>query len=1303
MPILPKIFRRGRSSSTSASGGADAQAALSLAASRSSASSTGSSHLQLLPLLIPDEPSEQPANTSSNVSPAPSIMPTTEAEDGHELDAVWPEREGQAGFNSGTEEEMPVVDEANNVAAVVADTSSAADDPLFSSREAERRETTILEGVPAAISALEALREVHPFLTAAYLPFKLVYIQESQRRDDDQKRTELFRNVKDAMLVLLELKNFPNDDSPATPDGQHVLSRVAQVCKDMKSDIEECCNVLDAREKRSFGPKLLKAAAWNKELAEYATRFMTRREELRFALGLRTAVTADEIETNMKNTIQLFATMLSPEEQHMLRWIEQNGGEQAVTESNIKCAALIALGESLVSGSSVVDDELAAIAALRREYQEDIQFVIQENLEAYSKRFAIGLDELAQSLGQQVQHQGDRPINYLQAGSHSRIKDKIVYHIWKVQGWKGSARTQQLVFSIVEYFVQRTEGTTRGISAVEEDEDQDPEMHGPLPDDWVLGYLSPHNLKNLYNILDPHSSGFTTISEINAFTSARPPSFPRWFCYNAVGRAQAAARYSLAIKDIWVQMHGVRREVWLRMPGNTRYINEYIDATWPSVAALMSSDAVDPFLQEKFIGYQQLQEARIREKLEEIRYCIDIEDDNAVAFIVGNERIEDVIFVILTLLLRRHLLKMCVAYERELDRRELDEDAKGLLWVIMALWRRFRDIEDELQQQGVKDLKAAFETIANGLFDRYLEWGTTYSPEYYIKNDCAPWVSTYVSVLPMRNRTELSGLLSYDGSEIPRGLGDSQPITTPLNESSTLPNSPVEESRLESSPLTSQELAIAGVWYGWYWSVADQPSRLMMQLNLMCGKRTLQTGMGLHGSGELPDGQSWTGHGQLGGEDLDQAEGIYPIYLVCSFPLRGITVSHDGTYDASREMISGSFRGDWGEGEFLFKKVEDPVVLCSRPLVPVLDAKQLWSYACNAVLDRIREEKPGFLRVFRRLVDLRRLVVLTHRHSQGTLADVDRAEYSQILKTFTSERARYFGNICSWYERGANLHSGPGPNMRCANCESEIGYSRVVCLECISTDPEWPERTLDLCTKLDCLLAEEVEDHPHSSSHILFKTRDFFFYHFWANFLSRAQSQVVSARSEYAAASAYKLGCATALPAEDDHVISRVDEAELLLSRAVTPDGTSRGLPPSCNLCHEAIVLPGWYCWQCTDTWVCHRCETTFDDLEPWDLIARYRQHDATPSTSHRLSHPLIWISSEPEVATDLDQPQMGREGPPDEPASPQAWDAVERRLEALVNKRFESVERRLDGFESKLTNIERLLATLVQQQSIAP
>jgi hypothetical protein len=136
--------------------------------------------------------------------------------------------------------------------------------------------------------------------------------------------------------------------------------------------------------------------------------------------------------------MEMFSTMLSPQERDMGRWINQNGGEMAVLGNDKKCAAMIKYEASLApstvptrhaetKGRPGSDDETKAIAALRKEYREDIQGIIQESLESYSKRFAMGLDDLEKDLGNKIQHQGNRLIKYLRGGPARISESKTRY------------------------------------------------------------------------------------------------------------------------------------------------------------------------------------------------------------------------------------------------------------------------------------------------------------------------------------------------------------------------------------------------------------------------------------------------------------------------------------------------------------------------------------------------------------------------------------------------------------------------------------------------------------------------------------------------------------------------------------------------------------------------------------------------------------------------------------------------------------------------------------------------------------
>ncbi|KAF7300510.1 hypothetical protein HMN09_00935500 [Mycena chlorophos] len=52
--------------------------------------------------------------------------------------------------------------------------------------------------------------------------------------------------------------------------------------------------------------------------------------------------------------------------------------------------------------------------------------------------------------------------------------------------------------------------------------DEDPDMYTVLPDDWMTAYLLPKRLRYLQRAMDLDTSGSITVSEVNAFSDARP-------------------------------------------------------------------------------------------------------------------------------------------------------------------------------------------------------------------------------------------------------------------------------------------------------------------------------------------------------------------------------------------------------------------------------------------------------------------------------------------------------------------------------------------------------------------------------------------------------------------------------------------------------------------------------------------------------------------------------------------------------------------------------------------------------------
>jgi hypothetical protein len=123
-------------------------------------------------------------------------------------------------------------------------------------------------------------------------------------------------------------------------------------------------------------------------------------------------------------------------------------------------------------------------------------------------------------------------------------------------------------------------------------------------------------------------------------------SFTRWISYWAIGWQIYATKYCVEIEELFGQMMLLKAEIAIKMPGNLRYVNDYIEGCWQHVTVLTSSieryDS-DSWLEEKFAGYVQSQESLLKERLEKIQYDIDAVE--TVSLVLRGERIEGVCFI----------------------------------------------------------------------------------------------------------------------------------------------------------------------------------------------------------------------------------------------------------------------------------------------------------------------------------------------------------------------------------------------------------------------------------------------------------------------------------------------------------------------------------------------------------------------------------------------------------------------------------------------------------------------------------
>ncbi|KAJ7166649.1 hypothetical protein C8R46DRAFT_1094987 [Mycena filopes] len=959
---------------------------------------------------------------------------------------------GERKLDKVTDTASVVVDGASSDDGLIGLAKGAADNPgLQAAGKAVGK--AIVEGIPGLMRALETLTDVHPFLKAVYLPFKQIYNQETQRRDNDQKRTKLFDTMKDAILVLLEMEHVQKDDTRIAPTGERMLSRLAVICNDLEQNIRECYNVVDAQKRRSIVIKFLKAASWNEKLVTYVALFQRRRDELQIALSLKTVMTVEEMNSNIKDIkdtmMQMFATMMSPQERDIGGWIEKNGGKDVVLDSEKKLAELIRYEAKFTpsSGQAVpkpADEdpktEARAVANLKKEYREDVQIIIQENLESFSRGFMAGLDNLEKDLGKKIQHQGDRIIHHLIGGPHRRIKD------W---GWKGSAETRSLVLAIRDYFVERVEHEHNKLAPPEhgltlqrtispspsqrprfplprDDEDDEDaynpaaDLSVPLPDTWIMAYLQPKRLYYLQQAMDPDCSGFTTISEVNAFTNARPIdwSLPRWISYWAIGWQISATKYCTQIEELYSQIFLLSKKISTQRPGNKKYVHDYIDHTWVYITALTSSidryDSPSPTLEKKFADYARSQEKEIKDALETIRYKLD--NNDTVMSILHGKPIEQRVFVLLTLLLQRHLAQIHLCLKQDLDERELGDALNSVSIVINVAWSRFCDLKEYFLRRRV-ELKQTFEWYSCGLFRNYHDWDAISKANYFRASDMTTWSTG--NIIHELDLPELTDVLTYLNQPGATKIQAPSPDTIPAASIPVIPETSNPEATPAASPSTGKmpaennstlskpsaaEASLTGMWHGWHWTETQKPYLSMISFELRPGEKLVgsENKTEISGNGVSFAALGWTLAGTM--DSTNQPPGSMAVDFARTFVADGVRVQYKGTFLVDREMIHGTFERTAVKGWFMFKKVPTSLFLCSRPYAAILNTRELWTFACSAVLRQVRSRKFTLAYLSERLADVRRMMELISTEDNNRDSDAEFVEFSKLAGRFSIEQ-----------------------------------------------------------------------------------------------------------------------------------------------------------------------------------------------------------------------------------------------------------------------------------------------------------
>jgi hypothetical protein len=95
------------------------------------------------------------------------------------------------------------------------------------------------------------------------------------------------------------------------------------------------------------------------------------------------------------------------------------------------------------------------------------------------------------------------------------------------QGWKGSTKARHLILALRDHYAE----LHRSKGKQDPEASRDAAVPRALEDTWALPYISILRVQPLIEAFDDDASGFVSISEVNAFTSARPENWRSVFLW----------------------------------------------------------------------------------------------------------------------------------------------------------------------------------------------------------------------------------------------------------------------------------------------------------------------------------------------------------------------------------------------------------------------------------------------------------------------------------------------------------------------------------------------------------------------------------------------------------------------------------------------------------------------------------------------------------------------------------------------------------------------------------------------------
>lgn len=211
--------------------------------------------------------------------------------------------------------------------------------------------------------------------------------------------------------------------------------------------IKDCANGCDAYLKKTKFAQVLTATSWNTAFEGYITTFVTLRERMMFTLTINACTRSPDVDCRIKlsvddriiqqeivNAKERFASAESLEHQVLKKFVESNGGADAIKTDDAKLERLLNYPQAATARtvkkygieyavhSSSRDAQILQLELVKKELNDskDLEELIKNNSNVFSRKLDLQQEELKEHIGSQ----GDRIIAAV-TGPHDGILDPV--------------------------------------------------------------------------------------------------------------------------------------------------------------------------------------------------------------------------------------------------------------------------------------------------------------------------------------------------------------------------------------------------------------------------------------------------------------------------------------------------------------------------------------------------------------------------------------------------------------------------------------------------------------------------------------------------------------------------------------------------------------------------------------------------------------------------------------------------------------------------------------------------------------